>query len=141
MTSGSAVAASDMGVTSYPPFSFFALDNLGRDGDTRFTSFNTLSSGRLEVTDTTKIGYFVGTNLSNTSSIYLNGTSLGSSSKTLSLDSLPVGLLAERTSAGPGSFSDRQYGLFTIGAGLDATQVANLNTSVTTFVTSLSRNV
>jgi hypothetical protein len=137
----SSLEAYDMGVTSFPPFSFFAQDSFGASGSLRYASFNSLSSGRLEVTDTTKIGYFVATNLANTSSIYLNGSSLGSGSKTLALDALTVTLMAERQSTGPGGFSDRRYGLFTIGAGLNTTQVTNLNTSVTQFVTSLGRNV
>jgi len=141
MTSGSITAKNDdMGVTSYPPFTFFALDNLATDGAYKQTGFST-AAVTLQVLDSVKIGYYTGTNSSGVTTLYRNGSSLGSGSFALSLDGLTVALLGCRFSTGVAEFSDKQYGLFSIGAGLNATQAANLNTSVTTFVTSLSRNV
>jgi hypothetical protein len=147
-TSGS-VGAVDLGVTSYPPFpTVFARDTLGTNGSgERYASFVRFSnSDTVKITDTTKIGFYIGTNTSNVTTIYRNGTSLVSGSQTFLTDSLAVALLAERrelgaASASFGDYSDRAYGFFSIGAGLDATEASNLNTTVTTFVTTLGRNV
>jgi len=148
-TSGSA-AAVDLGVTSYPPFpNVFARDSIGTTGtNTRFANFAKFNaSGDVTITDNTKIGFYIGTNTSNVTTIYRNGSSLVSGSNSFLTDSLPVALLAERrdinaTATGSyGDFSDRAYGFFSIGAGLNSTEANDLNTAVTTFVTTLGRNV
>jgi hypothetical protein len=147
-TSGS-LGAVDLGSTSYPPFpNVFARDTLGTNGSgERFASFARYNvSDNVKIADSNKIGFYVGTNTSNVTTIYRNGTSLVSGSHSFLTDSLAVALLAERQELGAASavfanYSDRAYGFFSIGAGLDATEVANLNTAVTTFVTTLGRNV
>ena len=147
-TSGS-VAAVDLGATSYPPFpQVFARDTLGTTGtNTRFANFAKFNaSGDVTVTDNTKIGFYIGTNTSNVTTIYRNGTSLVSGSNAFLTDSLAIALLAERRELGAasavfGDYSDRAYGFFSIGAGLNSTEANDLNTAVTTFVTTLGRNV
>ena len=145
ITSGSS-ASVDIGVTSYPPFpTIFARNSIGTTGtNTRFANFARYNAN-VTVTDNDKIGFYMGTNTSNVTTIYRNGTSLVSGSNTFITDSLEVALLAERqnfyTSSVFANYSDRTYGFFSIGSGFNSTEATDLNTAVTTFVTTLGRNV
>lgn len=88
-------------------------------------------------------GFIIGSITANNSrSIYKNGTLQGNNSMTITQPMPNADLYIGAINYAPLIyFSYREYALVTIGDGLNATEVANYNTAVQTFQTTLSRQV
>lgn len=93
-----------------------------------------------------KLGHF-SWNLENNSSfkIYRNGSYLGGDTNTdimaLTATKIYLGAVYNNGSGLPFAYSDRECSLFTLGSSLTSSEESIFNTLITTFQTSLSRNV
>jgi hypothetical protein len=80
------------------------------------------------------------TNDGSTSTIYRDGSSIGSGAKTISAgSSVQLVLSANNNNGSIVDYSERSWALASIGLGMNATQAANYNTAVVAFQTALSR--
>jgi len=109
-----------------------------------FGATNASASGLLSVANTNGSGMFVNSITSATSrKIYRNAVTLGTLitniSQTLSSPKMFIGAFNNNGLAA--IYSDYETAFFSIGDGLDDTDATNLNTRVTTFQTSLNRNI
>jgi len=109
-----------------------------------FDAFNT-SDARVSSAFTRTDGFYIGstTSISNRK-IYRNNTILNTNTTTNTLSNLPnipLFLAAANTTGGAVVFSNLQCAFGSIGDGLNDTEAANFNTIVTTFQTTLGRQV
>lgn len=89
-------------------------------------------------------GFYVGTRTTSTLlTTYKNGSSLGTntSSDIGSLPTVNLTLAGLNNNGSIQGYSNRECAFASIGSGLSSTDVTNLNTAVTNFQTTLSRNV
>jgi hypothetical protein len=135
-------AAYDMGCNQFPAVQPAPEWMIARFTNDRYTAFGNTSPGNPFVIASTAnfTGFFTGT-ADGTTTIYRNGSSLASASKTYGVANNDIALCANKGSGGQGDFSSREYAFFSVGQYFDATEVSNLNTCVTTFQTTLGRNV
>lgn len=140
-TAGNSTAY-DMGCNQYPGVGGAPEWMIARFSNDRYTAFGAVVPGNPYVTANTGnyTGFFTGT-ANGTTTIYRNGSSLNSAVKTYGAANKNIGLCALNGGGGAGDFSTRQYAFFSIGLFLDATETSNFNTCVTTFQTTLGRNV
>jgi len=104
-------------------------------------SYNT-TADIINVANTTSLGFYVSTRTSTTShKLYKNASVLGSSTAltTASLTSSVIGLLNPQDFGS--YYSNRRYGWFSIGEGLNDTEEANLYTAVQAYQTILGRQI
>ena len=137
-------AAYDIGTNNYPADAPTPEWMIARFTNDRYTAFgNVAPGGPYVIASTTNYtGMFTGTNSSNTTILYRNGSSLASAGKTFSVATNSIALCALGRPAGTASdFSSREYAWFSIGQGLDGTQASDLNIIVANFQTTLGRNV
>ena len=132
----------DMGGNQYPAVQPSAEWMIARFGNDRYTAFGNVVPGSPYVIATTTdyTGFFVGSS-NGTATIYRNGSSLASASRSYTVANFNFPILGATGSGGISEFSDRQYAWFSIGLYLDGTETSNFNTCVTTFQTTLGRNV
>jgi len=99
-------------------------------------------SNRISGSNTTSLGFYVGTRTSTTSHKLYKNASILASSTTLSTTALSSGTvtLLMLHDATPYN-SNRRYGWFSIGDGLSDTEEANLYTAVQSYQTTLGRQV
>lgn len=141
-------AAYDIGANEYPYISPTNEWMVARFGNDRYTAFGQVVPGNPYVTSTGGdiTGLFVGTSDGTTTTLYLDGSSLISDTKTYGIANNNLYILARSGTNLSGidiavDYSSREYAWFSVGQPLNSTEVSNLNTAVTTFQTSLSRNV
>ena len=86
-------------------------------------------------------GFYIGSRISSTNLIQSKNATqyTATSSEAYSIGNIVIGAVG--TMGAPQSFSDKQYALASIGLGLNSSEMTIYNTIVTTFQTSLSRNV
>jgi len=113
---------------------------------TQYSSSNTSRIGRGNDAGTglpyTSAGRFYGSRTSSTlQTLYRNGSSVATGSGAVSgLDSVyKITLGALNLSGVPAIFANGRYNFAFIGDGLSSTNIANLDTAIVTFNTSLSR--
>jgi hypothetical protein len=138
--------AYDMGCNLFPASSPSVEWMIARFGNDRYAGFGNTSPGNPFVAGSTTnyTGFFTGTGNSSlaTTTIYRNGSSLAAQSKTYGVANNDIALCGGLNSAGAvNDKSTREYAFFSVGQYYDATEVTNLNTCVTTFQTTLGRNV
>jgi hypothetical protein len=138
-----AAASFDIGtsnnVSAYYDLSLRLGDTLYSDSynnsTNRFTNANTDSRGLFTTTRTT----------STVLKIFKNNTQLGSTltaaSTNFSLLTQPIYICALNKNGSVDFYTTRQYAFASIGDGLSDAEVTSLNTAVTTFQTTLGRNV
>ena len=149
-TSGNA-AAYDIGANRYPNIAPSPEWMIARFTNDRYTAFGNVVPGNPYIIATSATYHtqlYTGTHDGTlTPTLYKNGTQLAtSSSKGYSIVNNNIALLALNKVDSGGAqiqsdFSSREYAWFSIGLSLTATEVANFSTAVTTFQTSLGRNV
>jgi hypothetical protein len=144
-TNGNA-GAYDMGANTYPAQSAAPEWMIARYTNDRYTAFGAVAPGDpyVFVSDAglTKTQFFAGTSDGTTTRLYSNSTNIASATKTYGIVDNTIALCAlNRPSNAASDFSSREYAWFSIGLYLTSTEISNLNTCVTTFETSLGRNV
>jgi hypothetical protein len=104
--------------------------------------------GRINTAVTNSQGFFVTSRTSTTShKLFRNGTQQGSTNTTsqstgnITLLNYNLYLFAQNNAGSAGSYSNRELAWMHVCAGLSDAEVSTLNTIVTTYQTSLSRNV
>jgi hypothetical protein len=132
----------DMGGNNYPASSPTPEWMIARFNNDRYCAFGDAGPGFPYVIANTAnyTGFFVGST-NGTSTIYRNGSSLASAVKAYTIINFDIPILGARGSGGVNDFSSRQYAFYSIGLYLDGTETSNFNTCVTTFQTTLGRNV
>lgn len=131
--------------TSGQPIFSLALNyNIGTNLYTGMGDLNYLVSG---ITNTNTTGFYVGSRTAN-NNLFLqkNGTTVGSNTNTVVVNSFPslrkLLISAINPTGYPVSeFDDKQVAFASFGDGLTSTQASNLYTAVQAYQTSLSRNV
>jgi hypothetical protein len=132
-----------MGCNQYPGTGGAPEWMIARFDNDRYTAFGAVVPGNPYVIANTGnyTGFFTGT-ANGTTTIYRNGSSLASASKTYGAANNMIALCAlNHPGNSPGDFSSREYAFFSIGLYLDGTETSNFNTCVATFQTTLGRNV
>lgn len=133
----------DLGASNFPASGASTPENMmAQFGNTLYGAFTSVTSSPfVTVTETGKIGFFVANNLSNTTALYKNGSSVASASKTFGKCVRSLGVLGQYNSNGPVDFSSKEYAWFSIGEGLTGTEISDFNTTIQAFQTTLGRNV
>ena len=135
--------AYDMGGTNYPAAGEATPENMmAQFGTTFYGAFSNVSPPPfVTATETGKIGFFSAANISNSTEIYKNGTTLATGAKTFGKAAQTIGLMCLNRSDVRTDFSTSSYAWFSIGEGLDDTDMSNFNTVIQAYQTSLGRNV
>jgi hypothetical protein len=137
-------AAYDIGSNNYPTQAPTSENMIARFDNDRYTAFGDVAPGNPYIISNgaDHLGLFVGTSDTSTTYLYLDGSLLTSSSKTYGTANNNIAVCALGRPSGTASdFSSREYALFSIGQYLNSTQNTNFNNCVTTFETTLGRNV
>jgi hypothetical protein len=135
--------AYDIGGTNYDDGGSGTPENMmAQFGSTFYGAFShVVPSPFVTATETGKIGFFSTANISNSTEIYKNGTSLATGAKTFGKSTQTIGLMCLNRDTFQADFSTREYAWFSIGEGLDDTDMSNFNTVIQTYQTTLGRNV
>jgi hypothetical protein len=135
--------AYDIAGVNYPASGLSTPENMmAQFGNTFYGAFSHVQPlPFVTVTETGKIGFFSASNLSNSTEIYKNGTSLATGAFTFGKSLQTIGLMCLNRDTSQTDFSTREYAWFSIGEGLDDTDMSNFNTVIQTYQTSLGRNV
>lgn len=120
--------------------------SLGTNTNVEISDAYSFTTNRLSASITTAAGLIVGSRSSSTiHKLYQNYSQIGTTDTTTNTQSLPNGNLyigaANLTTAGVGSYSNKQYAFASIGESLTDSDVFNLAISVITYQTTLGRAV
>jgi hypothetical protein len=103
------------------------------------------NTNRIYTTNSDSKGFYIGTRTTSTvHKAYKNGTQIGTTNTgtSLGLTNFSTAItIGNRSDLPAGVYSNRQCAFASIGDGLTDAEAANFNTAVTTFQTTLSRNV
>jgi len=139
----SANARTEMGCSTTSFLPIIGLNVRGVNG-TVFDGYD-FTAHRLQVANSDGTGLYSGNILTSTNQkIYKNGIQVASNTiaQTQSQPTVqPIYILARNDSGTASNYSDKNLAFASIGDGLTDTDATNLNTRVTTFQTSLNRNI